>query len=286
MREYAKAVAEIINREYEGYEAEILDVVKVNDETNTGVLLRKRGEDTNISSVHYISAFFDYGVSEKKCAEDIIRNVPDRSEVKLIEKTDNEELTWEDVKDYVTMRLVNVDYNKKYLADKIYKDLGNGFAIMYDVTRDDCKMAITHGAAKMLKCDEVMLACAAQMSKAGRPILCSLAEKLLVDEPTNYLESGDAADSQMLVLTTKDGVYGASTIYRSGVGERIEELVGNYYMLPASLHEWIIVPESADIPVENLCSIVEGANHTVVDRKDLLAYGVYKWTSTGLEKVA
>lgn len=281
MREYAEAVAKAIKEKYNELNPEVVEVVKMNDEAYVGVQLKREG--SNIAPVYYINPFCEYGASVDECVKEIMDTTVDLSEVEFKEE---DSLNWEAVKDSVTMRLINLEYNEKYLADKVHIDLKNGLAVMFDINRGDCRVAVTKDVAKTLECDEVMLVVASQNSKVGTPTLYDLAERMFVDEPTNFLENGRASHSSMLVLTAKDTDCGASMIYKSGVAEKIEESVGEYYLLPSSVHEWIVVPTFSGIAVEELRKMVEEANNTVVDRGDLLSYGVYKWEGGSLKKIA
>ena len=281
MREYAEAVAKAIKEKYNELNPEVVEVVKMNDEAYVGVQLKREG--SNIAPIYYINPFCEYGASVDECVKEIMDTTVDLSEVEFKEE---DSLNWEAVKDSVTMRLINLEYNEKYLADKVHIDLKNGLAVMFDINRGDCRVAVTNDVAKTLECDEVMLVVASQNSKVGTPTLYDLAERMFVDEPTNFLENGRASHSSMLVLTAKDTDCGASMIYKSGVAEKIEESVGEYYLLPSSVHEWIVVPTFSGIAVEELRKMVEEANNTVVDRGDLLSYGVYKWEGGSLKKIA
>ena len=282
MRNYAEAVATMIREEHPAFYAEVMEIVKMNDETNIGVRVASK-DNPNFAPVHYIEPFFKCGLSVEECVREIMNN--DMSNIN-VELADEEKLNWEDIKDYITMRLVNVEYNKKFLADKVHVELGNGLAVMFDVTKGDFRAAITNTFAENIGCDCVMLVCASQISKTGTPVLFDLADRLFAEEPTNLLEGESVSGSSMFVLTSKDSGCGASVIYRSGVADKIRKLIGKYYLLPSSVDEWIVVPESANIPIVELSKMVSGANKTVVERNELLSYGVYEWTANGLERVA
>lgn len=284
MKRYAEAVAKKINEEHAELNAEVIEVVKMNDDVNIGVRVQEEGACSG--SVHYISAFFEFGVSADECAKEIAESALVKRNIELVNAAEKDEITWDEVKNDIVMRLVNVEYNERFLSDKVHKDLDNGFAIMFDIVKGDYRMAITNDCAKSLGCDETMLVCAAQTSDEQKPVLYDLAEKLMSSEPTNYLEEGKTTNSGMLVLTTKGASCGASAIYVVGTGEKIKEAVGDYYLLPSSIHEWIVVPESAGISIEELSDTVKGANETVVERHELLSYGVYKWAENAVARIA
>lgn len=289
MREYAEAVVKRIKETCSDFDAKVIEVMKVNDENNIGVQMSRGG--SGVASIHYVASFYEGGISAEDCAAEMVRVAGETETVaksaELAEEfTGEKELTWDSVKDRIAMRLVNLEYNEKYLADKVHLDMNNGLAVMFDIIQGDGRGAITNHLADTLGCDVVMLVCAAQTNELPEPRLFEMTERIFTNDPTNYFKKEKAPKSSMFVLTANEDMFGAAIIYKQGVGDKVRELVGDYYLLPASLHEWIVVPVSSGAPLDGLCKTVAGANDTVVEHKDLLSYGVYQWTDNGLEKVA
>ena len=83
----------------------------------------------------------------------------------------------------------------------------------------------------------------------------------------------------MYVLTNTTGSLGAAALFYPDVKEKAGELLGgDYYILPSSTHEVILVPDSADIDAKNLCDMVKQANRTVVEPNDILSDNVYHYS--------
>lgn len=281
MRKYAETVTDLINNTHDDVNAEVVEIMKMNDESLIGVRINKANAGS--APIVYVDTFINSGMTAEQCAEEIeiLINTDWDTEV-----SDKWNMEWDEVRSDIAMRLVNLEYNKRFLEDKIYTDLGNGLAVLFDVARGDLRAVVTKALADTLGCDTLKLTLASQTSEVGAPVLYELGERLMTDAPTNWLEGDTVIESNMYVLTTKSGIYGASAIYRVGVGEKIKELIGDYYLLPSSVHEWIVIPESANISIKEQCNMVRGANETVVDKCDILSYHVYKWTSNGLSVVA
>ena len=92
------------------------------------------------------------------------------------------------------------------------------------------------------------------------------------DESRDYFSDDAVIDpneqDQMYILSTAD----ATVMYYPEVKEKIAEKLGEgYYAIPSSLHEFLIVPESAGIDPADLGRMVYEANHNVVDAKDVLS---------------
>ena len=83
----------------------------------------------------------------------------------------------------------------------------------------------------------------------------------------------------MYVLTNSTGSLGAAALFYPDVKEKAAELLGSdYYILPSSTHEVILVPDTAGINPKELCEMVKQANRTVVDEKDILSDNVYHYS--------
>ncbi len=85
----------------------------------------------------------------------------------------------------------------------------------------------------------------------------------------------DADKCTMYVLTHQGLNNGASVIARDGVMEKVGRLIGsNYYVIPSSVHELIIVPDDGSMCNTVLKDIVFDINNTIVDENDCLSYTV------------
>ncbi|MEG0924219.1 MAG: DUF5688 family protein [Anaerovoracaceae bacterium] len=80
----------------------------------------------------------------------------------------------------------------------------------------------------------------------------------------------------LFVLTNDYGIEGASTICYPEVLRDIADKFGeNLFILPSSIHEVILVPESRKIPIENLRKMVVSINATQVKIREKLTDDVY-----------
>ena len=83
----------------------------------------------------------------------------------------------------------------------------------------------------------------------------------------------------MYVLTNSTGSLGAAALFYPDVKEKAAELMGSdYYILPSSVHEVILVPDNPSIDAKDLCKMVKEANRTVVEEKDILSDNVYHYS--------
>lgn len=86
----------------------------------------------------------------------------------------------------------------------------------------------------------------------------------------------DQMDDIMFVLTNSFRTFGAACILYKGLLESIGNQIGeNYYILPSSIHEVIIVPESQSPTREYLREMVIEINETQVEQEDFLSDSIY-----------
>lgn len=85
-------------------------------------------------------------------------------------------------------------------------------------------------------------------------------------------------DPQMLVVTNDQGSLGASALFCEGIMDKVsEQMKGNYFVLPSSVHELLAVPDNGNFSRSDLETMVKQANETVVDPVDKLSDAVYHY---------
>lgn len=87
----------------------------------------------------------------------------------------------------------------------------------------------------------------------------------------------EESDTDILYrLTNSSEFLGAVAMLYDGVLEEIgNKLHENFYILPSSIHEVLIVPESASCSQKNLMRMVKDVNQYQVDAEEVLSYNVY-----------
>lgn len=104
------------------------------------------------------------------------------------------------------------------------------------------------------------------ISQADRERLQSDFQK--VKETEDYIE--------MYVLTNEQRVNGASVILYDGVLQFVaDQLQNNFYILPSSIHEFIIIADEHKLSAALLKNMVLEANYSVVEKQERLANSVY-----------
>lgn len=120
-----------------------------------------------------------------------------------------------------------------------------------------------------------------------QPILCDIndiifniiAGEKLFDEK-NLLENNeiiDIEDDELLVLSNRESREGAALLFNEDVLERISEVMnGDYYIIPSSIHEVIVLKE---MHAPELNQMIAEVNNTQVEPEDVLSYNAQYYDS-------
>ena len=203
------------------------------------------------------------------------------------------ELTWEKVKDKVFCRLVNLEMNKKKLADMPYMeylDLAVTCRWLHSADEKGITSAdVTYAEMEMFGVTkEELFAQARANTEQLFPVefksLLSMIEairgrKFSLKEAGIKENVDMEADSRiaMYVLTNTTGIDGAGVILYPDVLKRIAEQLNTdtLYLLPSSVHEFMVLPECNS--VADMKELVAEANHCAVAGVDLLSDSVYRY---------
>ncbi|MCF0145224.1 MAG: hypothetical protein HUJ73_01415, partial [Eubacterium sp.] len=109
--------------------------------------------------------------------------------------------------------------------------------------------------------------------KAARPVLRRLSDIL-------SLPSEDVWDqeSPLYMLTDSCDLFGAVCIADPDTLLAAAEALGrSYYILPSSVHECLLLPDTGDYSVRELNHMVREVNSTQLEEGDILADHVYRY---------
>lgn len=90
----------------------------------------------------------------------------------------------------------------------------------------------------------------------------------------------DETDERMYVASVPDNNSGAGVLaYQDFMDQAAEKLGGDFFILPASIHEIILIPDIGDISADNLQAMVKEVNATQVRPEEKLTDNVYHYDS-------
>ncbi|MBP3277935.1 MAG: hypothetical protein J6M44_03155, partial [Butyrivibrio sp.] len=87
-------------------------------------------------------------------------------------------------------------------------------------------------------------------------------------------------DEQIFVASVPDKVHGAGVLaYQDFMDQAAERAGGDFYILPSSIHEILIVPDNGKMGLPELENMVKEVNATQVSPQDKLTDNVYHYDS-------
>lgn len=107
----------------------------------------------------------------------------------------------------------------------------------------------------------------------------------MVGEDAEVLEAFKE-DSPFYVLTSKDMIQGASVIISDLLEEIRNTMNTDFYVLPSSINEVLVVPCRGEINAQDLLMMVKEVNATQVEPEDRLTDSVYYYGADGLRLAA
>ena len=277
IRPFINAVkTEMQSRLYE-YELTEKAIVKMNDITLHGIIARREGEDAG-ATVYLDDAFERYleGKNLIDIADELSEIILGAESVKPM-VTNSIDLSFEAIKDRLTVRLVDIKRNEKYLEEHPHRFVGAGLAEVAEINiSNDYSIVINNSMAEDYDIIALFDTAEENMQKLYPAQLMSL-EGAIFGDRRNLLENGDGLIEGAYTLTIDEGHgFGASAIAYSGVAEKIRGLFGSdYFILPSSLHEVILIKDDGTSNTDDLKRMVVEANRSVVEPHDVLSDNVY-----------
>lgn len=279
-------ILDFLPREYEGSRIEFHEVIKDNDTSLYGITVIKDGE--NAAPIIYLNNQYTEYLDGKRidtiCEElsEVIRSYEG-----LDTPIRNLDLKYDSVRDDLRVKLVNNKSNHKLLKESVSMPVGCGYSFIPYIDLkmdglDGAMIRITHElASKFGYSEEQIMADAIKGSEEHDGVkLCRIEDILFGDGPENLLGADNTNElfTTPLVLTNNSGVLGASVLFLPDIQQKISESIGGgYYVLPSSVHEMLIMPDSAGMGPSDLVRMVRDVNQTMVDPEEQLGSKVLRY---------
>lgn len=289
---------------FEDADVSITEVRKNNDTVLDGLLIRT--EDSNITPNIYLNPFFE-SYEKGMDMDDILGKIAAMRVEHDQEKNFPLDIVtdFEKAKDHIVCRLVNAEENQQLLANKPHtniEDLAVTYHLMLGSDENgSATIAIHDGIMEAYGIDteqlhEIALKNMDSISPVKFENMNNVVREMMIPDLMNNFgmdrEEAEAAveemmppgDGKMFVLTNEAKLHGAAEILKPEVQEMIaEQLGGDFYVLPSSVHETLIIPKSADMSHEELENMVQEVNATQVAPEERLSNHVYEYDAQAKE---
>ncbi len=268
----------------ENVKVEIHKNLKNNGKERIGLVIKEA--EINIAPAIYLEEFYDRWSITDDLEGIICEILSIQKEVKLEKSFDSNFLKdYQLVKEKLAFKVVHYEKNKDLLRDVPhikFLDLAIVFYVLVDENekgiatmvvknshKNNWKVELSELYDDAIKNAEVMLPSDFQP-------MTSIISELLVEEQDIEKEKEKEKEEAMFVLSNRNRNLGAACILYEGVLEKIAKyLREDYYVIPSSIHEVIIVPFSKSPEKAELEEMIREINETQLEEEEVLSNYAY-----------
>ncbi|MBQ2257475.1 MAG: hypothetical protein II247_02230 [Lachnospiraceae bacterium] len=272
--------------------------VKNNDVRLTGLVIRSA--ESNIAPTIYLEKFYEQYM-EGEPINDILREIARiREENDVKNEFDTKMVTkLELCRNKIMPRLVGAGLNKELLKQRphiLIEDLAVVFCVNLECSADGTasipisnQMAETWGTTA----DDLYQIAVDNMKQSKIGLFQSMSTVMKEMMYPDLLAKCDGdtemaermckemmpPEDRMYILTNIYKVNGASMLLDSDMMQKVMEEVGSdFFILPSSIHEVLIVPADSGMQSSDLETMVREVNDTEVSDTEILSYHVYRYS--------
>lgn len=239
--------------------------VKNNGTVRKGLMIARQG--VNISPAIYLEEFYEQYQGGKNIPElaDIIRQIYERVKVQNSYPCENI-FSYEKIKHKIVYKLIQKDSNKDLLENVPfipYLDLAIVFYVILETSE--------FGTATLLVKKEHL--------KEWGITKEEVEERAKVNTPKLLPLKIEKLSEFMYVMTNQAQNHGACALCYPNACKNAREKIGeNYFVIPSSIHEMILVPESYGLSRTQLKTLAKEINATEVEREEVLSDNIYYYS--------
>lgn len=271
---------------------EINQSLKNNDCVLDGLFINT--EESNVIPMVYLNSYFEQ-VQQGAKMEEVLSQIADtiNHDMDMSAVTD-----YDSMKDRIICKLINEEANQEFLQDKPYtkvEDLAAVYQILVDKNAESTStITITddlmdrYGITLEELHDQAMqnmdILQPYSFRGLNEKIKDMFSEDIAREEGIDLNEAREKAEQKMshipetiFVLTNDTEMYGAATILNDSIRQEIAEKVGDFYVLPSSIHETLIVPKDVGMDLKELEQMVQEVNRTEVAPEERLSDHIYEY---------
>ena len=258
---------------------ELNRAVKNNDTVREGLMLRT--DSNSIAPCLYLDdlyALYEDGTGIDELITDVklfFESTTEKLYMPSVSEMTDFMNDWERVEPLVECKLVNSNANSRRLAGTPYRRMGE-FAISYQVRVGDGSRGYY---ATQIR-DEMLEIWGISRDELHEAAMRNM--KLPVNFVLKSMEDiGDMKDAKgpVFILTTKKHIYGATAIISDEVRQSVGKYMGgDYYILPSSIHELIVLSKEYGADLWALEQTVREVNRgPYVPEEEFLSDNVYEY---------
>lgn len=293
--EFKKAILDMI-RSYlpldnMGADISIQEVTRNNDQKGTALHI-KEAEDRIVPNIYLEDYYKMY--QQKEDLDEILISIANTYEQshKMSDKLlPFDPKVFENVKDRLYVAIMNENLNTDYLDNKIHKNVpGTDLSAVVRVICSKEERSSFAVSEEMIDTwgvsEDELYKLALENSERIMPVTLKNMQDIMMEfamGPLGHVLEEDERvgcwklePHEQYVLSNEERSGGASALLYEGVLKKIaEETEGNFFILPSSLHEVILMKDTGELSAEELQNMVMSINRSQVRPEDVLSDEVY-----------
>lgn len=191
--------------------------------------------------------------------------------------------TYSELRENFMIQAVNTENNCEMLQKDLHIELGDLSAvckIVIENSKDGMKtVVVNRSLLNAIGITESQLfADAFQNSQLRFPATLRTMNEVIA-EIIGVSPEDLPGESPLYVATCNDGKFGAGCIFYSDFLEKVSEKVGDFYVLPSSVHEVLILPDDGTMTAEELKEMVTSVNQQELSAQEKLSDEVFRYDS-------
>jgi len=197
---------------------------------------------------------------------------------------------YDTAKERLTMEVVAISGNEEMLANLPHKEMED-MAVIYrldasDIAGQNASIVVTNQMVDSYGITpEQLHADALKNAPEIKPVVIEgmaevLAKQMGVEDLEMLGLNIPPEQEKIFVASVEGNVHGAGVIaYTDFMDQAAERVGGDFYLLPSSRHEVLLVPDDGTIDLKSLENMVREVNATTVSAEDKLTDSVYHYDS-------
>ena len=287
--DFCESLLDALRDEFgEEYSLELHEVMKNNDQKLEGFVILN--DKYSVSPTFYLKNLYEEyqkggslsGIVEEIC--NLYQMTMKKNQYASLD------FSYENCRDRVVFRLVSKERNKEVLNEVPhipFLDLEIVFYIVIENTKSGLSsVRVTNQMLEYWEKTPHDLYCLALKNTERlfpvriEPMINLMKEmwenKMESDFFENLVKNENSFEDKVYVITNESGLNGAaSIIYESTLQKTGELLEGDYYLLPSSIHEVLVLSVNTSIDYEQLKQMVYEVNEECVSAEEVLSDQVY-----------
>ena len=291
-RNVAGQIKAFLPERFKDADIDLKVVAKTNNVKFTGLTIK--AVDSNIAPTIYLEKFYeDYQDGEDM--DQVLQKIASlRLETEAPAGLDVECISdFERCKDKIIPRVISFNLNKELLKERPHRTIED-LAIIYYVELNmggdtTGGVGVTNGIMEKwgVSLEDINKAAIKNLPLLQKSEFKSLNE-VLMGISGNKSDEFLSEDCNMYVLSNVHKMYGASSILDDEMMAHIYDVLeGDFYMIPSSVHEWIVLPKNnSSFDGDSLAAMIKDVNNSTVALEDRLSDHAYVFNiEDGLESV-